>query len=497
MLNSDHRQVTAKELLAEMLDLRNEVCREGEAIFALWRPLIVRRAFYSSAVNLSQYIALRRRDIRPLQTALMPWGLSSLGRSEARVLPNLDAVIATLGAICGEDVASWPHPPLRAFFRGERRLAHNADEVLGPRPVHRRVRIMVTLPTEAAEDKRYVEKLLARGMNLARINCAHDSSDEWQAMIRHIRKAEATTGHRCRIHMDVAGPKVRTDAVLTPDPKQRLHVGDCFLLARHELQPEERFPLQVTCTLPAVFDHLRPGAAVWIDDGRMGCTVEKLLPEGALLLVTSARPKGERLRPDKGLNFPDTRLPLSPLTARDYAALDFAVAHADTVGYSFVQEPADIDHLLSELQARENRSHHPGVGIVAKIETARAIENLPELIVHAAGRRAFAVMLARGDLAVEIGYQRMAEMQEEILWLCEAAHIPIIWATQVLENLTQKGIPSRAEISDAAMSERAECVMLNKGPYIREAVSMLDDVLVRMQAHQSKKTSQLRALRSW
>jgi pyruvate kinase len=135
--------------------------------------------------------------------------------------------------------------------------------------------------------------------------------------------------------------------------------------------------------------------------------------------------------------------------------------------------------------------------IVAKIETPEAIRNLPELIVYAAGKQPFGVMIARGDLAVEIGYQRLAEMQEEILWLCEAAHVPVIWATQVLENLVKKGIPSRSEMTDAAMSERAECVMLNKGEYLAEAVTILDDVLTRMQAHQSKKTPQLRALNSW
>jgi pyruvate kinase len=106
-------------------------------------------------------------------------------------------------------------------------------------------------------------------------------------------------------------------------------------------------------------------------------------------------------------------------------------------------------------------------------------------------------MIARGDLAVEVGYERLAEIQEEILWLCEAAHVPVIWATQVLETLVKKGIPSRAEMTDAAMGERAECVMLNKGPYIAEAVTILDDVLQRMQAHQIKKSPQLRALNSW
>jgi pyruvate kinase len=104
------------------------------------------------------------------------------------------------------------------------------------------------------------------------------------------------------------------------------------------------------------------------------------------------------------------------------------------------------------------------------------------------------VMIARGDLAVECGYERTGELQEEIMWMAEAAHMPVIWATQVLENVAKTGQPSRAEITDAAMSVRAECVMLNKGPYIVQAVQMLDDVLTRMQAHQTKKVSLLRQL---
>jgi pyruvate kinase len=109
--------------------------------------------------------------------------------------------------------------------------------------------------------------------------------------------------------------------------------------------------------------------------------------------------------------------------------------------------------------------------------------------------RSVGIMIARGDLAVECGYQRLAEVQEEILWVCEAAHVPVIWATQVLENLAKKGTPSRSEITDAAMGERAECVMLNKGPYAVATVRVLADILRRMQAHQEKKRSMLRQLR--
>jgi pyruvate kinase len=167
---------------------------------------------------------------------------------------------------------------------------------------------------------------------------------------------------------------------------------------------------------------------------------------------------------------------------------------ADIVGYSFVQSAADVAHLQQELAriAPERQ-----LGLAAKIETALAVRNLPEIIVQAAGRQPLAVMIARGDLAVEIGFGRLAEIQEEILWLCEAAHVPVIWATHVLDSFVRKGSHSRAEMTDAAMAERAECVMLNKGPHVLEAVGVLDDVLGRMEAHQAKKTSRLRALHSW
>jgi pyruvate kinase len=132
--------------------------------------------------------------------------------------------------------------------------------------------------------------------------------------------------------------------------------------------------------------------------------------------------------------------------------------------------------------------------IVLKIETRRGFENLPAILLEAMKAPRCAVMIARGDLAVECGFERLAEVQEEILWLCEAGHVPVIWATQVLETLAKQGQPSRAEVSDAAMAHRAECVMLNKGPYIVQAVRVLDDILRRMHGHQSKKRSMLREL---
>jgi len=165
------------------------------------------------------------------------------------------------------------------------------------------------------------------------------------------------------------------------------------------------------------------------------------------------------------------------------------------IGYSFVEEPADIVRLQAELAKR--RPDWARLALVAKIETPRAVRNLPDLIVQAAGRQPFAVMIARGDLAIEIGFERLAEMQEEMLWPCEAAHVPVIWATEVQQSRIKTGIPSRGEMTDATMAARAECVMLNKGPNVAAAVEALDGLLRRMAEHQFKKTPRLRALRSW
>lgn len=480
--------------LAELLDLRQDIAEEANDLFQRWQPQIARRAFCAGAYNLACYLALRRRDLRALQNTLRTWGLSSLGRSESRVLPNLDAVIATLERLAGAPTPQrYPRPP--TFERGERMLRRETDTVFGiPHSDARRVRVMVTFPSEAATQYGFVRELVARGMDVARINCAHDTPDAWGAMIGYVRQASADFGRQVRIHMDLGGPKTRTADVLLNE-KEKVYTGDRLQLTREPPTPDERYAGQVRCTLPAVLDQIEVGHVVWMDDGKIGAVVEALTPAGAALRVTHARAKGERIRVEKGLNFPDTDLQLDPLSPDDLDALGFVAQHADLIGYSFVQSAEDVAHLQDELASRLRGRRPPA--IIAKIETRRAIRNLPEIIVSAGGRQPVGVMIARGDLGVEVGYERMAEIQEEILWLCEAACIPVIWATEVLERFVGKGTPSRSEMTDAAMSVRAECVMLNKGAYVAEAVTILDNVLRRMQEHQTKKTPRLRALRAW
>ena len=473
---------------------------------------------------------------------------------------------------------------------------------------------MVTLPTETATEYALVRDLVAAGMDVARINCAHDDESPWQRMIDHIRRAERETLRPCRVEMDLAGPKLRTGSlgawpavvrvrprrddfgrVVSPgriwltasgrvpsdlpvgvvavpvprnwlralrvpgivrltdargasrklrlvrrrgdsceaetakttylcettelrgrshqgttvstvigplparEPSIRLSVGDRLRIAadagRGRTNPgagrrgSSAVPV-MSLSMPDALAALRLGHRIWFDDGQIGSVVERIGDDGVEVRITHAAPKGTRLRPNQGINLPDTTLPFPSLTEEDRSHLPFVVAHADLVGYSFVRSADDVRVLRTEF-ARLGR---PRLGIVLKIEARESFDELPAILFEALRGTPTAVMIARGDLAVEVGYDRLAEVQEEILWLCEAAHLPVIWATEVLAGLAKVGVPTRAEVTDAAMGGRAECVMLNKGPHIVDAVRALDSILRRMESHQEKKSARLRHL---
>lgn len=573
--------------------------------------------YRASAENLLHYLALRCRDLRPLQLQLAALGLSSLGRAESSVLATIDAVLRAahfLAARACEPPSA--EAPVVDFADGERLLAEHTDALFGPVTTERAVRIMVTMPTEAADDYTLVHNLLKQGMDCMRINCAHDDASVWARMIEHLRRAERALGKSCRVVMDLAGPKLRTgplepgpavvrvrprrdvygrvtaparvwltadtSAIPPPSPadaslpvpvpwlarlrkgervklvdardsRRTLTVADvtdrgCWIEAiktayivpgtvlRHErglnkgkdrdgpvgeLPPGDSAillrrgdlitmtrdltpgrgatydsagrvltPAVIGCTIPEVFDDVRPGEAIWFDDGKIGGVVEKVEQRRVVVRVTHARLRGEKLRGDKGINLPESRIRLGALTAQDLEDLAFAAGNADIVELSFANTAGDVELLFEHIARLGKR--RPAV--VLKIETRRGFENLPDMLLTVMGGPCCGVMIARGDLAVECGFQRLAEVQEEILWICEAAHVPVIWATQVLETLAKEGMPSRAEITDAAMGHRAECVMLNKGPHVLDAVAVLDDILRRMQAHQAKKRAMLREL---
>lgn len=242
--------------------------------------------------------------------------------------------------------------------------------------------------------------------------------------------------------------------------------------------------------IPEVYRDTRKGEPIYFDDGRLGGFIEKCEPELLQVRITHTRNPVEKLEGGRGVNLPDTHLQLPALSDKDMKDMAFAARNADMIGLSFANDVDDVRSLYRSLQELGGKD----VGVVLKIETKRGFSALPAMILEAMKFPVCGVMIARGDLAVECGFERLSEVQEEILWVCESAHVPVIWATQVLEGLTKQGHVTRAEITDAAMSQAAEAVMLNKGPHIIEAVEMLDDILQRMQGHHRKKRSMLRRL---
>ncbi|MCG3120334.1 MAG: hypothetical protein ALAOOOJD_02993 [bacterium] len=279
-----------------------------------------------------------------------------------------------------------------------------------------------------------------------------------------------------------------------------LKIGDTLVLhaeaipgepAQFDAEGNLLQPAHISCTLPEVFQYVKAGEPILLDDGKIEGVIRSASAESLQVEITYAKEEGAKLRADKGINLPESDLQLPGLTDKDKEDLKFIAKHADVVSLSFVNGPQDIIALLKALKKLRAK-----LGLIVKIETQRGFRNLPAILLAAMRTHPVGVMIARGDLAIEAGWRNLAGLQEEILWLCEAAHLPIIWATQVLETLAKKGIPSRAEISDAAMAQQAEGVMLNKGPHILETVRMLDDILKSMEAYHQKKAPMLPALKA-
>lgn len=601
-------------LIEQLLKVRNDVVQREKAYKNLEKVHVGNR---KSARNLLQYMAFRLHDIRELQLLMTEWGLSSLGRAERKVQATLDTVLQAMHLIAGKSWQPNEKPPI-CYRDARQTLEDNTDKLLGEHPAGRRVRIMVTMPSDGGSNYNLVKNLLLNGMNCARINCAHYDKTTWKKIVENIRRAEEATGKECRILMDLGGPKLRTGDI-KPGPKivkirpkrsetgiveqpaqvwlhpegevptppnsstpclpvppvwlrkckvgdtirltdargasrkltvaavkesgclatanktiyfvpglelllKRkgvklrksiakiseslpsrpgsipLRIGDVLVLTKQQTLGEKALfdaegnlikPATISISIPEILNDLRDGEPIWFDDGKIGGIIEQVEQEQARVRIAHTRPEGDTLRAEKGINLPESNLRVAALSPDDLEDLHFVVQHADMVGLSFANHPKDVEDLVRRMKALR-KDHVPAV--VLKIETRLGFENLPALLLAAMQSPSCGVMIARGDLAIECGFGRLAEVQEQILWICEAAHVPVIWATQVLEGMAKSGLPTRSEVTDAAMGQRAECIMLNKGDHIVEATKALSEILHRMQDHQTKKRSLLRKL---
>uniref|UniRef100_A0A5B6ZW92 pyruvate kinase n=1 Tax=Davidia involucrata TaxID=16924 RepID=A0A5B6ZW92_DAVIN len=260
----------------------------------------------------------------------------------------------------------------------------------------------------------------------------------------------------------------------------RLRAGDLLIISRDSSDEQDESPdptvdaHRVTCSSGYLFDSVKPGDPIAFDDGKIWGIIQGTSLSEIIVSITHAGLRGTKLGSEKSINIPDSNIRFEGLTSKDLMDLDFVATHADMVGVSFVRDIRDIVVLRQELEKRKLWN----LGIFLKIETKGGFEKLPLMLLEAMkSPNPLGVMIARGDLAVECGWERLADLQEEILSICSAAHIPVIWATQVLESLVKSGVPTRAEITDVANGRRASCVMLNKGKHILEAVSTLDTIL--------------------
>ena len=563
-----------------------------------------------SAQNLLNYISFRSFDVREIQKHLKNMGLTRFANAEAHIKASVMTIryLLALAVSHNEQDSLSKHWSIK---KGKKLLDRNTKKLLGKGTGKRRVRIMVTQPSEAATNYEMVRNMVASGMDCARINCAHDSAEVWEKIIENIKKAAEELERDVKIAMDLAGPKIRTGKI-TPGPRVLRYkptkddygkvtepriirlVADKDLVANsetipimngalHELQEgmvltlvdarskhrklkviavgeneatvqtkqtiyvapnlvittakesslqwtvgevptKEGFlllfkgdelrlmkentqgtpavydekgmvvePAMISCQMPAVFDYVKEGDRVFFDDGKIGGTIVSVESKYCTIKIDLAKETGSKLKEEKGINFPDTILGFSGLTAKDKADLPFVAKHADIVNFSFVNRKEDVKELHAALT---NLASLDSLAVVLKIETQAGYKNLVSILLEAMKGERVGVMIARGDLAIETGWENIGQVQQEILSICGAAHVPVIWATQVLENLAKNGLPSRSEITDATTALKAECVMLNKGPYILQAIELLDTILCRMESSQHKNEPMLPKLQA-
>ena len=584
-----------QEIRSAVTEILNHVEKHEDEHQSLIK--MVDKSHQKSAINLMHYLALRSFDIRKLQKRLGNLGMSRLARSEAHVEASLKTTLFFLNHLLGVDSAPNDDYDM-SIKQSEKALKKNTKNLLGNTPDKRRLRVMVTIPDKAVKRYELVEEMVASGMNCARINCAHDTPEDWLKMINHIKKASEKLEKEVVITMDVGGPKIRTGEIkghkgvkhfkpnrndlgqvvepavikLVSSEKielgsdelpvnlewlEKLNVGDEIsfkdtrgksritkvieveentvithsddsayietdtqLTAPHgkvkveELPPVDQViflknddylklyktsikgepakfdgegnvvsPAKLSCTLPAALEGIKKGDPIYFDDGEITGEVEAIEYDHFLIRIVKAKSGGTKLKSDKGINLPDSNVQISGLTSKDKEDLKFIAEHADIVNFSFVQTPEDVKDMISEL---EKLGVKDKLGVILKIETQKGYDNLSKILMEAMKLKKIGVMIARGDLAIETGWERIGSIQKEMLAICNAAHIPVVWATQVLENLAKKGLPSRSEITDVVNAAKAECVMLNKGPHIIEAIKLLDTIIISSEMFQDK-----------
>ncbi|WP_299395175.1 pyruvate kinase [Pelagibius sp.] len=325
----------------------------------------------------------------------------------------------------------------------------------------RKAKIVATLGP-ATSTKETIRDLFVAGADVFRLNFSHGSHDDHQARYDTIREVEREVERPIGVLADMQGPKLRIGTV--KDGSVELEAGQTYRL---DLDPQIGDETRAPLPHPEIFAAISPGTALLIDDGKLRLEVAESTPDYAITKVVTGGP----LRDRKGVNLPGVILPISPLTDKDRKDLDFALdLGVDWVALSFVQRPEDLTEARRLIGDRAT--------IMTKIEKPAALDCLPQLVALSD-----AVMVARGDLGVEMPPESIPGRQKQIVHACRLSGVPVVVATQMLESMIAAPAPTRAEASDVATAvyDGADAVMLSAetaaGQYPNEAVAIMDRII--------------------
>lgn len=330
---------------------------------------------------------------------------------------------------------------------------------------NRRTKILATLgPASSTKEK--IKELFNAGADLFRINMSHSSHQMLNELVAILREVEEDVGRPIGILADLQGPKLRLGKF--ENDFITVKAGDKITL---DLDKTPGTQKRIHVPHPEIIDALEPGHRILIDDGKVTLKVLKANKKDALTEVVS----GTKLSSKKGISLPDSDLAVSSLTEKDYADLDAALAaEVDWIAISFVQRPEDVAEVRKIAKGR--------AGILSKIEKPQALTKLDEII-----ELSDAIMVARGDLGVEVPIEQVPGLQKQMTRACRRAGKPVVVATQMLESMITAPMPTRAEVSDVgtAVFEGADAIMLSAesavGDYPVEAVTMMDKIATQIE----------------
>lgn len=320
-----------------------------------------------------------------------------------------------------------------------------------------------------------LESLLRAGMNVMRLNFSHGDFSEHQTRVNHLKKAIETTGIPAAILQDLGGPKIRIGMFKTEFIT--LKEGEKFTLTTDQIEGDEN---RVSVNYPHFAKEVKKGHIIFIHDGKKKLEVLEVKGNDVITKILV----GGEIKGKRGVNLPDSDLSVSSLTEKDRVDIDFGIKNKiDFIALSFVRRPSDISELRDILKARKSQAK-----IIAKIETPQSLDCIDEILALADG-----VMVARGDLAIEIPAEEVPAAQKMIIRKCNELGKPVITATQMLESMIKSPVPTRAEVSDVANAilDGTDAVMLSEettlGNYPVQAVEVMSRVALQVEEHLMKR----------